>query len=53
MNKTAASVAQLAKRILLHAFSRTTVKFPAAQEQTKTSYSFNKLAFITVLLVIN
>jgi len=39
MNKAAASAAQFAKCILLHA------KLPAVQAQTKTSYSlFNKLA---------
>jgi len=46
VNKAAASVAQLAKCILLYAYSRTT-KLPALSAQTKTSYKlnlFNKLA---------
>jgi len=47
MNKTAASAAQLAKCILLHAMSIFTYNFylPTARKQTKTSYClFNKLA---------
>jgi len=45
VNKIAASVAQLANCILLHAYSRTTAIAPSCAEQTKTSYSlFNKLA---------
>jgi len=40
MNKTAASVAQLAKCILLHAFSHTT----ASSQQKKLHSLFNKLA---------
>jgi len=35
VNKTATSVAQLAKCILLHAYS---LLFPSARAQTKTSY---------------
>jgi len=38
VNKTAASAAQLAKCILLDAYSRTTANFQVAREQTKTSY---------------
>jgi len=45
VNKTAASAAQFAKCILLHAYSRTTAALAARAQQTKTSYSlFNKLA---------
>jgi len=40
MNKIAANAAQLAKYILLHAYSRTVqLLFPAARAQIKTSYS--------------
>jgi len=39
VNKTAARAAQFAKRILLHAYSRTTASFQL-REQTKASYSF-------------
>jgi len=41
VNKTAASAAQLAKRILLHTYSRTTASSYAAREQTKTSCTFS------------
>jgi len=45
VNKTAASAAQLAHCILLHAYSRITAAPVVAWAQTKTSYSFfNKLA---------
>jgi len=37
VNKTAASAAQLAKRILLHAYEHTTLQLQAARAQTKTS----------------
>jgi len=41
VNETAESAAQLAKCILLHAYSRTTISFHvAARQQTKSSYSF-------------
>jgi len=44
VNKTTACAAQFANCVLLHAYSRTTA-LPAAQAQTKTSYSlFDKLA---------
>jgi len=43
VNKTAASAAQLAKCILLHAYSRTNCSFPAARKQTEIQL-FNKLA---------
>jgi len=45
VNKTVASAVQLAKCILLHAYSRTTLLLPAVPAQTKTSYSLTiKLA---------
>jgi len=50
VNKTAASAAQFAKSILLHAYSRTTAA-PAVRAQTKTSFYWQ--AGITLFLVIN
>jgi len=52
VNTAAASAAQSAKYILLHAYSRTIVEFPAAREQTKTSTAFQQTVII-VFLVIN
>jgi len=45
MNKTAASAAQLAKRILLHAYSRTAVSSQLRENKQKLHSLFNKLAF--------
>jgi len=47
VNKTAASTAQLAKCILLHAYSRTTASFQLHENKQ------NLPAGITVFLVIN
>jgi len=44
LNKTAASVAQLAKRILLHAYFRTTASFQLHENKQKLHCLFNKLA---------
>jgi len=50
--KTAASAAQLAKCILLHASSRTTTSFQLRENKQKL-YSFLKQVGITVFLIIN
>jgi len=42
MNKTAASVAQLAKRILLQAYSRTTASSQLRENKQKLHSLFNK-----------
>jgi len=44
VNKTAASVAQLAKYILLHAYSRTTTNSKLRKNKHKLHSLFNKLA---------
>jgi len=44
MNKTAASAAQLAKRIFLHAYSRTTASSQLRENKQKLHSLFNKLA---------
>jgi len=44
MNKTAASAAQLAKCILLHAYSRTTTSSQLRENKQKLQSLFNKLA---------
>jgi len=44
MNKTAASSAQLAKCILLHAYSRTTASSQLREHKQKLHSLFNKLA---------
>jgi len=49
MNKKAASVAQFAKCILLHAYSRTTAAFSCTQKL----YTAYLTTGITVFLVIN
>jgi len=43
VNKTAASAAQLAKCILLHAYSRTTASFQLRENKQKLIQLFNKL----------
>jgi len=40
VNKTTASATQLAKCILLHAYSRTTTSFQLRENKQKASYSF-------------
>jgi len=44
VNKTAASAAQLAKCILLHVYSRTTVSSHLRENKQKLHSLFNKLA---------
>jgi len=44
MNRTAASVVQLAKCILLHAYSRTTASSQLHENKQKLHSLFNKLA---------
>jgi len=44
VNKTAASAAELAKCILLHAYSRTTASFQLHENKQKLYSLFNKLA---------
>jgi len=52
VNKTAASATQLAKCILLHAYSRITASFQLRENKQKTSWLIYQVG-ITVLLVIN
>jgi len=44
MNKTAASATQLAKCILLHAYSRTTASSQLRENKQKLNSPFNELA---------
>jgi len=44
VNKTATSAAQLAKRILLHAYSCTTASYSCARTNRNFMQLFNKLA---------
>jgi len=52
VNKTATSAAQLAKCILLHAYSRTTASSQLPAREQKLHAGFEQ-AGITVFLVIN
>jgi len=52
VNKTAASAAQSAKCILLHAYSRTTASIQLCEHKQKLHTAFQQ-ASIAVFLVIN